>query len=268
MTDLIITGVFVLAVAVTMTMVGKGGGNFYVVILALAGIGMHEAATTGQFILFSASVAAMIVFHRNRSVSWPLAILAGSVTALAALGGGYFSHLFSGFFLKLVFAVMLALAGGIMLIPVSRERNPEDNHRFGIIKINSGRDTYRINLWLALPAMVLTGFGSGMVGVSGGSFLVPLMVLACGVPMRTAVGTAATLIAATALMGFTGHAARGDFDPARAVPLAVVAVAGGILGSRLSLKSRPSNLKKIFAYTNWIAALFMLYNALHTEGLI
>jgi len=107
-----------------------------------------------------------------------------------------------------------------------------------------------------------------MVGVSGGSFLVPLMVLACGVPMRTAVGTAATLIAATALMGFPGHAARDDFNPACAVSLAVVAVAGGILGSRLSLKSRPSNLKKIFAYTNWIAALIMVHNALHTEGLI
>lgn len=41
-----------------------------------------------------------------------------------------------------------------------------------------------------------------MVGVSGGSFLVPLMVLACYVPMHVAVGTASTLIAAIALMGF------------------------------------------------------------------
>ena len=37
-----------------------------------------------------------------------------------------------------------------------------------------------------------------MVGVSGGSFLVPLMVLDCGVPIYTAVGTASTLISATA----------------------------------------------------------------------
>jgi len=63
MTNLIITGSLIFIVAVAMTMVGKGGGNFYVVILAIAGVPMHEAATTGQFMLFSASVAAMIIFQ-------------------------------------------------------------------------------------------------------------------------------------------------------------------------------------------------------------
>ena len=51
-------------------MVGKGGGNFYVVILAVANIPMHEAATTGQFILFAASLAAMFVFQKNKLKSF------------------------------------------------------------------------------------------------------------------------------------------------------------------------------------------------------
>ena len=70
MKNLIIVGALIFIVAVAMTMVGKGGGNFYVVILAMANIPMHEAATTGQFILFSASVAAMVIFQKNNSVSW------------------------------------------------------------------------------------------------------------------------------------------------------------------------------------------------------
>ena len=102
MSNLIIVSLLIFIVAVTMTMVGKGGGNFYVVILAMANIPMHEAATTGQFILFSASVAAMIIFQKNKSVSWMLAILIGTFTALSALGGGYFSHLFGSFLLKLI----------------------------------------------------------------------------------------------------------------------------------------------------------------------
>jgi len=60
--------------------------------------------------------------------------------------------------------------------------------------------------------------------------LVPLMVLACGVPMHTAVGTASALIATTALMGFTGHAVQGDFSPSWAIPLAFVTIIGGIIG--------------------------------------
>ncbi|MBC7076679.1 MAG: sulfite exporter TauE/SafE family protein, partial [Syntrophomonadaceae bacterium] len=218
MTNLIIVSSLIFIVAIAMTMVGKGGGNFYVVILAMANIPMHEAATTGQFILFSASVAAMIIFQKNKSVSWVLAVLIGIFTALSALGGGYFSHLFSGFSLKLIFAVMLLIAGIVMLIPVSENQTMPKNKHLGIISIKSGNEIYNVNLWVALPITVLTGFGSGMAGVSGGSFLVPLMVLACGVPMHTAVGTASTLIAATAFMGFTGHAVQGDFNPSWAVP--------------------------------------------------
>lgn len=268
MTNLIIVSSLIFIVAVAMTMVGKGGGNFYVVILAIANIPMHEAATTGQFILFSASVAAMIIFQKNKSVSWVLAVLIGIFTALSALAGGYFSHLFSGFSLKLIFAVMLLIAGIVMLIPVSENQAISENKHLGLISIKSGNEIYNVNLWIALPITVLTGFGSGMVGVSGGSFLVPLMVLACGVSMHTAVGTASTLIAATALMGFTGHAVQGDFNPSWAVPLAFITIIGGILGGKFALKTKPKQLKKLFAYTNWLAALFMMINALHTKGII
>ena len=268
MTDIMIAGILIFMVAVAMTMVGKGGGNFYVVILAMANVPMHEAATTGQFILFSASIAAMVIFQKNKSVSWQLAILIGTVTAVSALGGGYFSHLFSGFLLKLIFAVMLLIAGAVMLIPVSDPKSVSQNRHVGIITIISGNERYMVNLGIAMPLMLLTGFGSGMVGVSGGSFLVPLMVLACGVPMHTAVGTASTLIAATALMGFAGHAVQGDFNPLWAIPLAFITIIGGVIGGKFALKTQPKHLKKLFAYTNWLAALFMIINALHTKGII
>ena len=264
MTHLVIAGFFILIVSITMTMVGKGGGNFYVVILVLANVPMHQAATTGQFILFAASVAALIIFQKNRVVAWPLAILIGILVSLPALGGGYFSHLFSGFSLKLIFAGMLAAAGIIMMIPVSEQSSSTTRKHFGYWHLKSGGETYPVNLWIAVPVTILTGFGSGMVGVSGGSFLVPLMVFACAVPMHTAVGTASTLIAATALMGFSGHAIRGDFNASWAIPLAFVTVFGGILGGKFAMKTKSKHLKELFAYTNWVAAIFMVINAFHT----
>ena len=264
MTNQIIVLFLIFIVAITMTMVGKGGGNFYVVILVLAGIPMHEAATTGQFILFSASVAAIIIFQRKKVVSWPLAILIGALTATSAMGGGYFSHYFSGFTLKLFFAAMLVVAGGIMLIPFPRRRDLERRKPFGVIGLKSGSEVLRVNLLVVVPVALLTGFASGMVGVSGGSFLVPLLVLACGVPMYTAVGTASSLIAATALMGFTGHALQGDFNASLAIPLAFVTIIGGVIGGRYALKTKPNNLKLLFAITNFVAAVFMVVNAFRT----
>ena len=267
MINLVISSLIFIA-AVIMTMVGKGGGNFYVVILAIANIPMHEAATTGQFILFSASAAAVIIFNKNKAVSWELAVLIGIFTSLSALGGGYFSHSFSGFSLKLIFAVMLLIAGIIMLIPVAENKAITENKHFGVINIKSGNEVYSVNLWIVLPVTIFTGFGSGMVGVSGGSFLVPLMVIACGAPMHIAVGTASTLIATTAFMGFSGHAIQGDFNPSWAIPLAFITIVGGILGGKLALNTKPKNLKKMFAYTNWLAAFFMMFNALHTQGIV
>jgi len=159
---------------------------------------------------------------------------------------------------------MLWTAGIIMFIPVSENTN-KNNMSFGIINVKTGDETFRVNLVITLPVTVLTGFASGMVGVSGGSFLVPLMVLACGVPMHIAVGTASALIAVTAFMGFAGHAVTGDFNPSLAVPLAAITIIGGILGGTFALKTQPKHLKKLFAYTNWLAALFMILNALHTK---
>lgn len=251
--------------AVVMTMAGRGGGNFYVLVLVLSGMPMHQAATTGQFILFMTAISAFFVFQKNKVVAWPLAIFIGILTASAALAGGYFSHLFTGFTLKIIFSGLLAAAGVVMLFPVSERTDPDFDKKFGYWRFESGGNPYIVNLWMASTVTLLAGFGSGMVGISGGSFLVPLMVLACGVPMRVAVGTASTLIAATALMGFAGHAIQGDFNPAWAVPLAAVTIIGGFIGGKFAMKTKSKHLKQIFAYTTLAASCFMVINAFYSR---
>jgi len=70
------------------------------------------------------------------------------------------------------------------------------------------------------------------------------------------------MVAATALMGFIGHNINGDFNPQMAIPLTIAAVVGGIIGSKYAVKSKPRNLKKIFALTNLAAAVTMIVNIL------
>jgi len=148
-----------------------------------------------------------------------------------------------------------------MLRPI-QEQPGENRRRIGFWNRQYNNCEYTINLWLAMPITAATGLAAGMVGVSGGSFKIPLMVLACGVPMRIAIGTSSAMVAATALMGFLGHTVSGDFNPTWAIPLAVVAVMGGLLGAKFSIKARPEKLKLIFAYTTLAAAVFMLANAM------
>ena len=253
-----ILALIIFAIAATMTMTGRGGGNFYVLAIALSGIGMHVAATTGQFVLIASSLTATVFFGKKKVTDWKLVFLIGSMTLISAFLGGFFSDAFGGQLLKIIFAVFIFIASILMLKPVKGEAGMKNKYT---VPFHSGEITYHINLFLFVPIVLITGFFSGMVGISGGSFLVPLLVLAVGVPMRIAVGTSTTLVMITATAGFLGHLSTGHFDPSIAVPLAAAAAIGGFVGTKLTVHIQPKKLKVIFALTSLLAAIIMVVNA-------
>lgn len=257
---LLIVGI-IFILTIVMSMSGRGGGNFYVITLVLAGVSMHNASTTSQFILIACALSGAIIFGKAKVMSWPLVLFFGGINAFMAFIGGLQAHLFSGILLKQILAFVLAIAGIAMLLP-EKQTVKEAIHRLGYWNIQEEGRQYVINLWIAIPLTMLTGFFSGMVGISGGSFLVPLMVVGSGVPMKIAVGTASAMLAATALSGFLGNAIHGGFEPALAIPCAIIAVAGGIIGSKIALKSKPTYLKTISGVITIIAAVMMILNTL------
>lgn len=260
-----ISALAILAIAVLMTMTGRGGGNFYVLVLVAGGQAMHQAATSSQFILMLTAFAGMVIFQKNKIVDWKLALIIDPPTDIMAFVGGYFSNYASNVSLKLILAGLLVMAGFLMLVKV-QERPIHATRKFGYWHRNFQGQRYVVNLWYTIPITALAGLAAGAVGISCGSFKVPLMVLLCGVPMRIAVGTSSAMVAATAIMGFIGHATQGHFNPEAAIPLAVIAVLGGLVGGKFALKTKPEKLKKIFAYTTLAAAVFMAVNTVLSMG--
>jgi uncharacterized membrane protein YfcA len=252
----------IFGISILTAAVGRGGGNFYVPLLIATGMPVHQAATIAQLILTTTAASALLVFGIRGTVDWKLALVIDPPTDLMALVGGYFAHRFSGGTLKIVLAALLVASGLLMLFPIpagvwSRKRG------FGWWQRSFRDYHYTVNLWIAIPVTALTGLAAGMVGISGGSFKIPLMVLLCGVPMRVAVGTSAAMVAATALMGLIGHAAGGDLVASWPVfVMAAIAAVGGLLGGAVSLKTKPERLKALFAVTTLVAAGFMVFNVL------
>ncbi len=261
MSQTIIVVAIIFFLTVVMIMSGRGGGNFYVIALVLSGVPMHTASTTSQFILVASALSGALIFGKAKTMSWPLVFFFGGLNSLMAFFGGFGAYLFTGNALKIVLSVVLGIAGVAMLLPEKQGARTAVS-KFGYWNIRERGIWYVINLWLAVPLTLATGFFSGMVGISGGAFLVPLMVVGCGVPMRTAVGTATAMLAATAFTGFTGNALHGGFDPVLAVPCGVVAVVGGLIGGKIALKTKPKKLKTISGVITIIAAIFMMANAL------
>jgi len=250
--------IFILAILMVMS--GRGGGIFYVPALVLSGIPMHTASTTSQFILLFSSLMGALVFGKAKKMSWPLVLFFGGINATFAFFGGFFAHMFGGMTLKFVLSILLFLAGVAMLFPEKQGHRVANPH-FGFWNIRENDDLYVVNLWVAVPLTIATGFFSGMVGISGGSFLVPLMVVGCGVPVRIAIGTATTMLAAMALTGFVGNALHGGFEPVLAISCGIAAIGGGLIGSKIALKTKPQILKTISGILTMIAAIVMLLNA-------
>jgi len=253
----VIMSIIILVIAISMSMVGKGGGNFYVLAMVLAGISMHNAATTSQLIMMATAVTSMIVFNKHKKVDWKLALVIDPPTDIMAFVGGLLAGYVQGNTLKIMFAMVLLLVSVFMFLPV-KERPISKEKKLGYWHRSFNGYDYTVNLWVTLPLTAAVGFFAGAVGISGGAFKIPLMVMLCGIPMEIAVGTSSAMVAVTALMGFSGHMVNGSFNPALAIPLAVVAVVGGLIGSRYALKSKPKNLKAIFAATNLLAGLVMI----------
>ena len=251
----------ILVIAVFMTMTGHGGGNFFIIALVLAGIDMHIAAASVQFVLFTAAFFAMVVFGTKKFVEWKVALLLGILIGISAFAGGFFSDYVAGRTLKLILSVLLFILALLMLKPV--KGNADQLTKNGLIywpvRSFDNASTYYVNLLIVVPTVLAFGFIAGMVGISGGSFMVPLLVLACGVPMKNAVGTVSTLIVVSALFGFAGHVLSGHFDYRIALPLAIGGAIGGVIGGSIAIKSKPGMLKILFAVTTLVAAIIMAY---------
>jgi uncharacterized membrane protein YfcA len=85
---------------------------------------------------------------------------------------------------------------------------------------------------LAVIASAAGAF-SGLFGVGGGTIIVPLLVLWMGYGHREATGTSLAAIAVIGALAAAAHALYGNVDFAKALLVAVPAIAGVLAGTAL-----------------------------------
>ncbi len=255
---LLLAGVF-FVISVLFSMIGMGGGIVYVPILLFAGYSMKTAPGISLILIMCTSLAALSHFHKNKKVDWKLALVIDPPTDIMAFVGGYFSALVPEPILQGLLAAILLLAGGLMIKKkdenqvYQRPTKPWYWHRHF-----DGVD-YHVNLPLVLTATAGIGILAGMLGITGGIIKLPIMVLLCGVPMDIAVATSTVMVAVTAFSGVVGHALHGNVDWHTGLALALAAVLGGLIGSRISLKTDKTRLKRLFGFVVLLIALRIIY---------
>ena len=113
---------------------------------------------------------------------------------------------------------------------------------------------------------LVAGILGALMGLGGGIFLVPLLTLLFGLPIRVAVGTSLVGVIATSagVAAFAPPGRGGDVGLALRLEMATTAgaIGGGLLAGELSARA----LHVLFAGIVFFTAAYTLYKARHREG--
>jgi uncharacterized membrane protein YfcA len=112
---------------------------------------------------------------------------------------------------------------------------------------------------------VLTGVLSGVLGVGGGIFMVPFLVLAAGLSPHAAQATSLLVVLPTAAVGSWALYRRGVGDPATALRMGLVGMAGSIAGTALALSLPGQVLRIFFALLMVLVGVRLLRDALRAQ---
>ena len=105
-----------------------------------------------------------------------------------------------------------------------------------------------VALYAALAAFgVVTGAAAGLLGVGGGTLMVPFLTLVVGLSQHEAEATSLLVVLPTAVVASTVLHRRGVGDLPVALRFGAVGAAGGVLGALAALALPGSALRLIFA---------------------
>ena len=236
----VIAAIFV--VAVLYSSVGHGGASGYLAVMAFLAVAPGVTRPTALVLnLFVASIATVQFWragHFSWGLFWPFA--AASIP-FAFLGG----------MIKLPTGVYTILLGAVLLFAA---------FRLAWSFTQEVPEVRRPNVWLALAIGAGIGLLSGLVGVGGGIFLTPVLLLMNWSETKTAAGVSALFIFVNSAAGLAGNYSQVSVLPASSLTWIGAAIAGGVVGSLLGAKKFESlMLRRVLAAVLLMAALKLIF---------
>lgn len=119
-----------------------------------------------------------------------------------------------------------------------------------------------VGLYAALAAFgVVTGAAAGLLGVGGGTLMVPFLTLVVGLSQHEAEATSLLVVLPTAVVASIVLQRRGVGDLPVALRFGAVGAAGGVLGALAALAIPGKTLRLIFALFLLVVAARMIRDA-------
>ncbi len=199
-------------------MVGFGGGSSYLAVLVLAGLPYQSIPATA--LVCNLIVTAGGSWHFYRAGHFKLKNVIPFIVLsvpMAYVGGGI--AIGKDLFCFLLGISLLAVAIR-MFLPAER--------------VEHANNISWKQAWLiGLPLGAVLGLLAGLVGIGGGIFLSPLLLLMRWVNVKAAAASASFFILVNSLSGLVGQFAKGPSHLGWILPLGLAVFLGGQIGSRM-----------------------------------
>ncbi len=246
----LIIGVAVLVMAALYSTVGHGGGSGYLAVLALSGIAPEEMRPTALLLNVVVSSIGTWKFGKTGTFRKDIFVPLVCASIPAAFIGGYVEVPSSIY--KPIVGIILLYAAIRLFVPI---KGNEQSKRRPVV--------------LIFIVGVLIGFPSGIIGVGGGIFLSPLVLLLGWATAKQTAAISAPFILVNSIAGLGGITIDQSGIPVDfsfVLPLAIAVVVGGVAGATFgSRRLGHQGLRTVLGVVLLIASVKMFINATPQE---
>ncbi|WP_299561140.1 sulfite exporter TauE/SafE family protein [uncultured Mycolicibacterium sp.] len=237
-------------VGISLGLLGGGGSILTVPLLAyVAGMDAKQAIATSLLVVGVTSAVGSISHARAHRVQWRTGLVFGAAGMAGAYAGGLLGRFVPGPVLLVGFAVMMVATAVAMLRGRRTPAGAPPPARLPVAKV--------------LVEGLVVGVVTGLVGAGGGFLVVPALALLGGLPMPVAVGTSLIVIAMKSFAGLAGYLTGVRIDWGMAALVTAAAVAGSLLGARLTARVDPDALRRAFGWFVLVMASVIFAQELH-----
>jgi uncharacterized membrane protein YfcA len=245
---------------------GVGGGFVMVPILIFSyehsgvspSVLTHIAIGTSLFVVLFSSLSSSYQQNKQRNIDWRVVFVIGFSSALTAFATARVTAALSGMHLRVAFAIIV-MAAAIRMLTESEAKAQE---KLELVSRPSTIGLVGIGL--------VAGVVSGLAGIGGGVFTVPMMYYFLKMPLKLAIGTSSAAIFITALFSVIGFVVNGMGRPElpagsfgfvdlqRGIALSIGTFLLARVGASVSFKTHPYRLRKLFALFVILVSIYLL----------
>jgi uncharacterized protein len=224
------------------SLVGGSGGVFYVPLLILGfGVDPRIAVTTSLATMVPTAIIGSLSHREFGNLNVRAGMTFGLSGMCSALLGVYLSSRISTAALEEIIGVVLI--GLSIPMAIEAFRRVHSTNQEGTGRSGPRLAKYRSPISISFGAM--SGFMSGLLGLSGLSFVVTGMYF-LGYSASTVIGTSVFVLLFNTVAGLAGYVWLGQFDLTLILMLSIAASAGAFVAPKVLSRVKGSLLEKVY----------------------